>query len=396
MKRVVTVVGACLPVWSVSCEDGKRSPNPCEQFNTVYYKMDRNNRANSCMKEKGCKFIGAGWKGSCVPVHTVTAKRPDDNEMREYSLLLSQESNSPAVAIEILMKKQITSSVADSIIESHEAMHEVSKELVIDVLNDQDNVGKLATVLGNVFQDESVLAPIRSFAYYYLHVEPTMINIDWLLHQQMRYFFREHGKTDTEYQLISLFIWWSKQEHFRQALYPLVTWAITDEETSVKPLATIAVEALNYREKMAGEALASYVCSYLDSEETKTIVKEQISNALLKRFSRKLDLSEQNVEPPASTIEVTNQGVVSTPNVLEIKSVETSSYISSSATGPSSLDDRGISDQSSSEDSGGSGSGSGTSNAIRSHVAAAVAEDEDDDDSNDPFLETVWDDEKNP
>ena len=119
---------------------------------------------------------------------------PDDNEMREYSLLLSQESNSPAVAIEILMKKQITSSVADSIIESHEAMHEVSKELVIDVLNDQDNVGKLATVLGNVFQDESVLAPIRSFAYYYLHVEPTMINIDWLLHQQMRYFFREHGK----------------------------------------------------------------------------------------------------------------------------------------------------------------------------------------------------------
>lgn len=62
---------------------------------------------------------------------------------------------------------------------------------------------------------------------------------------------RLEKQSDTEFQLISLFIWWSKQEHFRQALYPLVTWAITDEETSVKPLAAIAVEALNYREVLS-------------------------------------------------------------------------------------------------------------------------------------------------
>lgn len=184
-----------VPVSQSLCEVPNNSKNTCEDYNSIYRKMRGGDRHAACMAVKGCKFVGKGWNGSCVPVHTLTSKRSSNvDSSRAYSLLLSQESNTSAGAIEILMKEKITSSVADTIIESHDAAHEVSKELVIEVLNDKDNVSKMATALSNAFGNEDVLSPIRDFTYYYLHTDDTIRNINWLLHGQMRYFFKGHGK----------------------------------------------------------------------------------------------------------------------------------------------------------------------------------------------------------
>jgi hypothetical protein len=185
------------PVSKAICQVHDTNKNACQEFNTFYWKMRGGDRPAACMQDIGCKFVGSGRNGTCVPVHTLNSKRASNADSRAYSLRVSQDSKSPAGAIEILMKEKITSSVADSIIESHDAAHEVSKELVIEVLNDKDNVSKLATALGNAFGDEAILRPIRDFTYFYLHTDDTLRNINWLLHGQMKYFFKEHGKVCT-------------------------------------------------------------------------------------------------------------------------------------------------------------------------------------------------------
>lgn len=195
MKRYLPL-GVLTLRWSPSLNESgasKEKKSQCDQYNSLLYKFRGNERSNSCEKEKGCTFVGVGWNGMCSTKKAAKSAAVDPDNI-VYSLLLSQETNTPAVSIEILMKKTLTSSVADSIVEAHDAAHQVSKELVIEVLDDPDNVAKLAIALGNIFSNEAVLRPVRDFSYFHLHTQGTMQNIIWLLHEQMKYFFKENGK----------------------------------------------------------------------------------------------------------------------------------------------------------------------------------------------------------
>eukprot|EP00602_Paraphysomonas_sp_CaronLab_P010487 CAMPEP_0185027264 /NCGR_PEP_ID=MMETSP1103-20130426/12087_1 /TAXON_ID=36769 /ORGANISM="Paraphysomonas bandaiensis, Strain Caron Lab Isolate" /LENGTH=272 /DNA_ID=CAMNT_0027561167 /DNA_START=263 /DNA_END=1081 /DNA_ORIENTATION=- len=254
-----------------------------------------------CLMEEGCHFDPDEWFHRCKPRHmekvrdesgsnlakgqVIVAEKETEGEKKKYALLLEDDSKSPVVAIEVMMKESITSSVADSIVKSHEAAHQVSKALIIELLQNEENVHTLGIILRNCFSSEPVLGPVRWLSYYYLHTDATLENILWQLEWQRSWFFRGPGKVYTEAELMRLFLWWSQQEGFRQVVHPLVVWALEQQEAAVVPASDAAAQAIKYNEGYAAECFVWLAGNYLKSEEAKDAVKSGITKMLQKHHS---------------------------------------------------------------------------------------------------------------
>jgi hypothetical protein len=215
-----------------NCDDTPRKDDKprklasvCDKYNSLFYRLQSKRRISLCSDEVGCIFEGMGRKAVCkestalerpvgsLPVkpenhiksennENVTLETPEKPE--KYSLVLENEragSDSPVLAIEILMKESFTSSVADSIVNAHEAAHQVSKALVIEVLQNKENVNKLGILMRNCFAYETVRAPVRDLAYFYLHTNDSMENILWQLQWQRGYWFQGGGKVSSKFSL---------------------------------------------------------------------------------------------------------------------------------------------------------------------------------------------------
>jgi len=270
-----------------NCESKRKtkSETRCEAYNSFFNIFFEKRREELCLNEPGCLFRGKGITGTCYPKYKAVTSR-DHGKLSNYSgisQLPSSTSSTTSTAmpsslspitktpeptptpsssvpfpitgelkleedsqIEILMKQQFTSSVADQIVNSHEAARKVAKDLVIEVLQNEGTVNQLGSLLGMCFEYPTVQAPIRSLAYFYLHTDTTMSNILWQLEWQRHYFFSGEGKDWTEMKLKELFMWWTSTEDFYLVISPLVLWVLGDREVSTIPLSHMNAEYYDF------------------------------------------------------------------------------------------------------------------------------------------------------
>jgi hypothetical protein len=233
--------------------------NVCNEFNSMYWKMNPKFREKKCIERRGCSFHTGD--GKCLPNNQTLNQDIEissaSNKIK--SLVVKRDSGDIVVAIEGLMKESFTSSLADSIERSHEAAHEVAKALVLDVLHDSSNIQHVGTILSHIFADETVLSSTRALAYFYLHTSESMSNILWQLSWLRFYYCRGGGKVlfpissflnhlapqvYSEIEAINQFLLWSQQKEFRDVIYPIVIWSLEQDESVVKPLGQIAGDSL--------------------------------------------------------------------------------------------------------------------------------------------------------
>lgn len=240
------------------------------------------------------KQLSSTSSSSVVTSTEISSSSPASSTVTQESLSSSHRSfqdfkGEEDSQIEILMKQQFASSVADQIVNSHQAARKVAKELVIEVLQSEGTVNELGSLLGMCFAYPTVQAPIRSLAYFYLHTDNTMDNILWQLEWQRHYFFGGDGKEWTETKIKDLFVWWLGTDDFKAVLYPLVFWVLRDRDIAVVPLSQMNAEYYDFYREWFAQNFETVVIDHLKSEreQLKAAASEVIKEMLISNFKSK-------------------------------------------------------------------------------------------------------------
>eukprot|EP01039_Chlorochromonas_danica_P008286 gene8286-9136_t len=196
-----------------------------------------------------------------------------------YAELLSDKGlPSDLPPIKVLINDQLATTAVDQLRDSQVAAHELAKNLVIDMLRDKDSPKKLGTLLQYVFKYESLLQPTRDLLYWSLRLPTTYSPI----YSQLKYTFN-YAESAQQEQLAALSkSWLLDPQTKREIIIPLFKWNLEDEETTIKPLASLLGEVVPTYKAEVRAAVKDGLLEYLRSDEARHVVRDGIVRYLSK------------------------------------------------------------------------------------------------------------------
>lgn len=191
----------------------------------------------------------------------------DDSENRVLRHIIIENiyKGEPGFSIEVLMKKQFTSSVADNLDRSQQVSRELARELVLEFLQAGEAINRL-DALPTLTSYAVVQLPIRSNCYVFVQTDIVLKSILWLLDIQRVFYFDGEGKDWTIDKLKKLSFWWIMSNNFHDTVYPLVLWVIGDKDISVTPVSQITSNYFKNNQDWLAKSLETVVSDYIKFE----------------------------------------------------------------------------------------------------------------------------------
>ena len=187
--------------------------------------------------------------------------------------------------LQMILHESIATSAVVSLRESREIAHDFAKILVIDILNNPESTNNLGSLLGSLFEYESVRFPTRDLIYWSLTLDPTLEATYALGNEQVAYWCIGEGNPYTKSLLLYWALWWLRdQQSYEHTLKPLIVY-VTEIPEVQDSLTQITAESLPYtkvrlfdryillldssRQETCVEAISAAVSELLKANETK-------------------------------------------------------------------------------------------------------------------------------
>ena len=264
--------------------------SPCSLYNSMEHRISWAERRNRCNSEKGCKFLGRRFTGSCVRSLDSVGVGIEDTAagsltslpilQSEVQLQNSSHSGNSRINIDtaeevlgnqievagsndddaktqlrVLVQETFTSSAVDSIRDSQLLANELAKRLLIEVLQRKENRGKFGELLQYMFISNTVLSPTRELIYWSLTLDNTVDDIaqNVKLHRDFWLRSAERQATTkrslerrlTDAALLGVIIRWLDDPVSRtQVVIPLLDWTLQEHESVIAPLTELAADSI--------------------------------------------------------------------------------------------------------------------------------------------------------
>lgn len=277
---------------SNNCAGNDYGDSPCSLYNTMEHRISWAERRNRCNSQKGCKFLGRRFTGSCVRALDSSGTGAESNPagsqtslpllplQSEVQLQSSSHSGNSRLNIgtaeevfgnhsevagsndddtktqlRVLVQETFTSSAVDSIRDSQLLANELAKRLLIEVLQRRENRGKFGELLQYLFISDTVLSPTRDLIYWSLAIDNTVHNIAQNVKMHRNFWLRSTEKQPgatrslerrlTDAVLLTLIIRWLDDPVSKnQVVIPLLDWALKEHEGVIAPLTEIAAGSI--------------------------------------------------------------------------------------------------------------------------------------------------------
>lgn len=148
--------------------------------------------------------------------------------------------------LQMILHESIATSAVMSLRESREIANDFAKILVIDILNNPESTNNLGSLLGSLFQYESVRFPTRDLIYWSLTLDPTLEATYNLGHDQSTYWFVGEAAPYTKSLLVYYALWWLRdKQSYEESIKPLIIY-VTEIPEVQDSLTQITAESLPY------------------------------------------------------------------------------------------------------------------------------------------------------
>lgn len=219
----------------------------CSQYNTPWQRMQWAQRRRRCNEESGCVFLGKAFTGVCsqrdssvIPMQqqrrasTATTQQPLAEESSEpgaslVKLYVEIKNDKSAEPIKILMKESIASSAVDSLRDSHELAHELSKSMILNYLNDPETVNVVLGLTKSYLEDKGTRAYLGDYLASYLMTDQVKSFYKYQLNITRDYYCLPNGlgRSATDQALLDLLVWWvGEPANITAVVVPLLEWTL--------------------------------------------------------------------------------------------------------------------------------------------------------------------------
>jgi hypothetical protein len=283
-------------------------------------------RRKRCNDESDCVFLGKAFTGHCsqrdASIPTIQP-RPSPQSTGETSaegisepgaslvkLYVEIKNDKSAEPIKILMKESIASSAVDSLRDSHELAHELSKSMILNYLNDPETVNVVMGITKAYLTDRATRSLLEDYLASYLKTDQVRSFYKYQVNITRDYYCLPNalGRSASDKALLDLLVWWVGQPvNISSVVVPLLEWTLLLDYVRASS-AEIAADSLQYTmvrktplfsfrlrfvfayvetcasvQDTLAETLAYSAIEALKSEENKKLVKDSIVDFLLSK-----------------------------------------------------------------------------------------------------------------
>lgn len=171
--------------------------------------------------------------------------------------------------IKVIIHSAIAESAAVSIKDSHTLANELSKSLLLDLLNNPDSAGKFGCLLDQVFQYEALLDPTRQLIYWAVTAQP---DVHYAMYSLTRYqlieYMHYYLPALVSDQIKAWLLWPDTSATF---FVPLLCDLARSRDVIIDPLADIVKESIPLVKEMALGELKTVIAETLKAEDTKYV-----------------------------------------------------------------------------------------------------------------------------
>lgn len=161
-----------------------------------------------------------------------------------YAELISDKAlPSELPSIKVFFNDQITSTAVDSLHDSEAVAQQLSKSLLLELLQDKKAISQFGIFLNHIFQFESLLLPTRSLIYWSLHLDPTVRATDSLVKSQASYHLAFNAELfrSTSGAVAN---WLLSEKTSEEVLSPLIRNTLKQDATVVGPAAKLSASSM--------------------------------------------------------------------------------------------------------------------------------------------------------
>jgi hypothetical protein len=146
--------------------------------------------------------------------------------------------------LQMILHESITQSAVESLKDSQQVANDFAKILILDILNNKESRNNLGSLLGSLFQYESVRCPTRDLIYWSIFLDPTLKATRNFTSNQVTYWLSNEGMTSTRALVMYYTLWWLRDKGTVQGTIKPLLVHVTQLDTVHDTISKVVTEAL--------------------------------------------------------------------------------------------------------------------------------------------------------